>query len=141
MPETEDAESPVTVAPVTLRVCPEATVKPAFALTRPDVVRAPVLVVPVNVGPAKGAYVPEMPDTEDAERPVTVAPVTVNVCPDATVKPAFAVTNPEAVRVLFVRVSVPSRVAKVWFPVGKVTVPLLDMVEMTGAVRVLFVRV
>ena len=42
---------------------------------------------------------------------------------------------------LFVSVSVVLRATKVSVLVGRVSVPVLTIVEMTGAVRVLFVRV
>ena len=63
------------------------------------------------------------------------------IVPAVTVRPAPAVSSPDVVMVLFVRVSVPSRVAKVRVPVGRVMVPLFEMEEMTGVVKVLFVRV
>ena len=64
---------------------------------------------------------------------VVVSPVTVN--------PAPAVKRPLVVMVLFVRVSVPVKVANVPVVVGKVIVPELIMDEIVGVVRVLFVRV
>jgi len=61
--------------------------------------------------------------------------------PLLTVRPAPAVIKPLAIIVLLDNVSEPSRVAKVRVPVGIVIVPLLDIVEITGAVNVLLVRV
>ncbi len=47
----------------------------------------------------------------------------------------------ESEMVLFVSVSVVARPTKVSVAVGKVSVPVLEIVEMTGAVKVLFVKV
>jgi len=55
--------------------------------------------------------------------------------------PVPAVNKPDVVMVLFVNVSVPASVARVFVPVGIVTVPLFEIDEITGVVSVLLVKV
>ena len=63
------------------------------------------------------------------------------IVPEDTVNPAAAVNKPDVVIVLFVSVSVPAKVAKVFGPVGNVRVPLFVIVAIVGAVSVLLVKV
>jgi len=55
--------------------------------------------------------------------------------------PSAGVVNVGLVKVLFVRVSVVARPTKVSVLVGRVIVPVLEIVLITGLVKVLFVRV
>lgn len=73
--------------------------------------------------------------------PPTASLLVIFASPPVTDNPAAAVNKPLVVMVLLVRVSKPSTVAKVWFPVGTVIVPEFDIEEITGPTNVLLVSV
>ena len=63
------------------------------------------------------------------------------ISPVVVIVEMLGVVKTGDVKVLLVKVSVPVSEARVTEPVGSVTVPLLLMLEITGVVKVLFVRV
>ena len=68
-------------------------------------------------------------------------PVPYNRSPLVVAVLIVGVVNAGDVRVLLVNVSVPVKVARVRVPVGKVIVPLFEILAIIGLVRVLFVKV
>jgi len=69
-----------------------------------------------------------------------VAPPRLNLA-TFVVSETFPKTEVESEKILFVKVSVVALPAKVSVEVGRVRVPVFDIVAITGVVSVLFVRV